>query len=640
MKKIKKLLGNQKIKKALLRIENMSLQKKLVLSYILIILIPIITFSLYIFKQFKDSAIKNMIKENEYLLEMEKITISKNIYSMENAAQMVVSDKKFINFIKDRNEYTTEELLDFNYNSIMNIVKIQNNNPNIEHIRFYVDNNNINEIWPVVFSENRIKNKPWYNEVKRLKGMVLWKFEEIDQDIVDRQYKYIYENSAKIMLLREISYPEGEHLGIIEVDMLLKNFLPKMYAELSNQRSQMFFIDSKGNLYTNINNDFLKRNKLSLENIKEQFYKYKNNDRGSFFLENQNNNILAIYTYIEAIDSYVISLISLQDIFTNISRTRNIIILTIIFLIIILSIITNLINTIILKKLNMLIYSMKKIRQGDFNIDVSVRGDDEIGELAHHIRRLLVKINELITDAVNKKIVSKEAELRALRTQIDSHFLYNTLENIKMLAEIEGQFEISDALTSLGKMMRYNMKWASEYVTLREEIDHIKNYTSLMNIRFDNKIKLIINIDSYLLEQEVLKLSIQPIIENSISHGIKDKLDKELGIIEIKASIDGNTMIIEITDNGKGMSPEEVEKLNYKINLEDEEFNKNLLNKYEGQETVKRGNGIGLRIVNQRIKLYYGDDYGLQISSKKGEYTKVILKLPYLIVNGGISKYA
>ncbi|WDU84646.1 sensor histidine kinase [Caloramator sp. Dgby_cultured_2] len=237
-------------------------------------------------------------------------------------------------------------------------------------------------------------------------------------------------------------------------------------------------------------------------------------------------------------------------------------------------------------------------------------------------------------------MVSKEAELRALRTQIDSHFLYNTLENIKMLAEIEGQLEISDALTSLGKMMRYNMKWASEYVTLREEIDHIKNYTSLMNIRFDNKIKLIINIDSYLLEQEVLKLSIQPIIENSISHGIKDKLDKELGIIEIKASIDGNTMIIEITDNGKGMSPEEVEKLNYKINLEDEEFNKNLLNKYEGQETVKRGNGIGLRIVNQRIKLYYGDDYGLQISSKKGEYTKVILKLPYLIVNGGISKYA
>ncbi|WDU82919.1 hypothetical protein [Caloramator sp. Dgby_cultured_2] len=183
-----------------------------------------------------------MIKENEYLLEMEKITISKNIYSMENAAQMVVSDKKFINFIKDRNEYTTEELLDFNYNSIMNIVKIQNNNPNIEHIRFYVDNNNINEIWPVVFSENRIKNKPWYNEVKRLKGMVLWKFEEIDQDIVDRQYKYIYENSAKIMLLREISYPEGEHLGIIEVDMLLKNFLPKMYAELSNQRSQMFLL--------------------------------------------------------------------------------------------------------------------------------------------------------------------------------------------------------------------------------------------------------------------------------------------------------------------------------------------------------------------------------------------------------------
>ncbi|WDC85137.1 histidine kinase [Caloramator sp. mosi_1] len=204
-----------------------------------------------------------------------------------------------------------------------------------------------------------------------------------------------------------------------------------------------------------------------------------------------------------------------------------------------------------------------------------------------------------------------------------------------MLAEIEGKFEISDALTSLGDMMRYNMKWTSEYVVLKEEIEHIKNYIALMNIRFDNKINLNINIDDTVLEQEILKMSLQPIVENSVKYGIKEE---EQLTIDISAFVDLNNIVIIIKDFGKGIEENKLYEINYKINLDDETFNKI----YMGNDKIfnkRRNNGLGLRNVNQRIKLYYGKEYGIYIESKQNFYTSVTVKLPLLILSGGLNGY-
>lgn len=614
--------------------DNISLQNKLVASYIFVILIPIIIFSLFYFKKFKDNSIDDLVKSNEYLLEMEKVGILKNIKTMENVAQMVISDKKFIDFVKNRNESTINELLDFNFNGVMNIVKLQNSNPNIEHVRLFTNNKYINEIWPVVFNEERVKDRPWFKLTDELNGRTLWYFENKDDDVIDRKYNAIPENSAKIMLLREINYPEEQHLGVVEVDMLLKNFFPKMYVKNSDSQLQIILIDNKMNFYLDLENDFIKKNNVDIGYIKQELSNNKDKTRGNFYVKNGLNEILVTYSYVEEIDSYIVSMQSLKGMLSKISKMRNNIIFITILLTALLSLITRLINSIIFKKLDILIQSMKRIRQGEFDINVDVRGSREIGELAHHIRRLLDKINELIAESVNKKAITKEAELRALQNQIDSHFLYNTLENIKMLAEIEGQFEISDALTSLGEMMRYNMKWKSEYVVLKDEIEHIKNYISLMNIRFDNKIKLIINLDDWILEQEILKMSLQPIVENAVKHGMKEK---DEGTIEINAYKENSSIYIVIKDYGIGMSKEKLQEINYKINLDDETFNEKFLDNKQIEKN-KKGNSIGLRNVNQRIKLYYGKEYGIEVLSQEGVFTTVKVKLPLFILSGGISK--
>nr|WP_285291740.1 histidine kinase [Bacillus sp. ISL-35] len=269
--------------------------------------------------------------------------------------------------------------------------------------------------------------------------------------------------------------------------------------------------------------------------------------------------------------------------------------------------------------------SMERVGHGDFSVDVEVNGQDEISELAFHFKSLLGKMNGLIAEAVNKQAAAKETELKALKTQIDSHFLYNTLENIKMMAEIEGEYAISDAVTSLGEMMRYNLKWKNDFVILEEELNYIKNYVDIMNLRLDGRLTLTIDVPSELRDQEVLKMSLQPIIENAIKHGIIPNHQKDRGILQVSARYSDDYVIIEIQDNGVGMTQEQCEALNRSIQTGEEHQN----------HGSKGGNGIGIHNVNERIQLYYGTEYGVFVTSVKGEFTMVTLKMPCKIMKGG-----
>jgi two-component system sensor histidine kinase YesM len=316
----------------------------------------------------------------------------------------------------------------------------------------------------------------------------------------------------------------------------------------------------------------------------------------------------------------------LEPVYHGINETRNRIILANVVLLAILTLSTYYLNSFILKKLHVLTDSMKKVRQGDFGFDVNIRGGGEVGDLAHHFRKMLRKINELIADAVNKQAAAKEAELATLKNQIDSHFLYNTLENIKMMAEINDQRDISDALTSLGSMMRYNMRWTSEYVRLKDEIAHIGNYINIANIRFDNRMKLEMDIPGEYMKQELLKMSLQPVVENSVKHGLGEK---EL-TIRIRAEREEGVMLITVTDDGIGMSSEQAFELNSRIKRAG-----GTAALGEGQGYSGNGNGIGLVNVHSRIQMHFGKEYGLKVESAQNSYTRVTLRIPHFILDGG-----
>ena len=598
----------------------------MILAYITIIAIPLFSFAIIAFKNLETSAKKDLINKNMYQLELETININRNIEAMERVAQMAISNKELMEYIRIRSELDVEHLVEFNETTYKEILQLQYNNPSISDINIFTDNTNIKEIWPLIFSEDRIKGKEWYNRVLDQKSKVLWEFNTIHDEIYDKGWASQRRWDKVVSVSRTLSSSSISHVGIIRVNMLAKDFFSKMYSDVENTDGQIYIIDKNNEVYTNDSSNLIKEENLNKQYLKQEFIKNMSVGNKSFILKNNNRHILVTYKKIDALNCYMLSVYSIDKMIQNTSEIRNAFLLGTIVLITILSIVTYFITSMILKRLYIIIQSMKKIQQGNFNIEIPVRSNDEIGELAHHFRKMLSKINELISEAVKKRSATKEAELRALQTQIDSHFIYNVLENIKMMAEIKGQLLISDSLASLGSMMRYNMNWNNEYVILNDEINHIENYVALMNIRFDNRLCLKQDIEEGLLDHEVLKMVLQPIVENSVKHGVLSVIEEEVGYLYIKAKTEKNHIKIEVIDNGVGIPERQVIALNNKIQVTQKQMIMNGL--YEQINNAKKSTGIGLRNVNERIKLFYGDEYGIEIMSKENFYTKVIMILP------------
>jgi len=618
------------------RHEQWSLQKRLILTYIIIMLVPSILISYYIFNQFSDNYITEVRSKNEYAVELELGNIEGNISTMVRAAQITDSDTDVRNYLAAVSEPSTSELLfDINWGIVRDkLMQLLSNNPDIAHLRIFSENPFVSEIVDVFYRTYRVEDEPWYPIMAGKEGSeYYWHVSPSDDSLLD----HVAEDPVpkpKIMLLRNIEYPAGRIVGILEVDMHLENFFPKSYSRLDGEQAHMAVIDRSGTVYYNRSNPWLAESGVTDEMLLDVVDRQSKERLTTVDFRASGIPMLATYTYIEQLDVHMVQVVSLEQTLRELMLTRNMLIAANIVLLIILSVVTYFLNALILKRLHILSASMKKMRQGDFSFDIPVRGGGEVGELAHHFRKMLSKINELIADAVNKKAATKETELRSLKNQIDSHFLYNTLENIKMMAEVDGRYEISDALTSLGGLLRYNLKWTSEYVRLRDEIAHIANYIAIMNVRFERKVELATAIEPGYLAQELLKMSLQPIVENAVKHGFREGEAGDMRI-EINAWREEDVMVIAIADSGAGMTADAAEALNRKL-ASDPALQAAEAVAVHAQEAHEReGSGIGLLNVQRRIRLYYGQEYGLAVESGAGRGTRVLMRIPYFILSGG-----
>lgn len=608
-----------------------SLQSRLVAAYIFIILGPSLLVSVYSFRTINNTYVRDAVDKNNYLLQMEKLHIVNQIEVMERAAQMADSDKVVQNYLINEVDPSLSELINFNNTTYMNLSRIQANNPSIEHLRLFSPSQNMYEIWPILFRESRVLNEPWFQKALELKGRELWVFQNNDPDLMDRSTNLITEGQPKVSLIREINVPAGHHIGMIQVDMMLNRFTPKTYTDVRDNQSQLFIADSELRLFTRTDQSFTENNPLLESAIAERLRRYQDTGEWDIHYKEGGKSFLLIHAPLEQIGASLLNVVSMEDVMMRISNTRNLLIGANIGFIFLVTVIAYVMNAFILKNLRLLTETMKKVRRGEPYTAINIIGGGEIGELSHHFSKLMNTVNTLVAQAVHKQALSKEAELRTLHNQIDAHFLYNTLENIKMLAEIENQREISDALTSLGGMMRYNFKWSGEYVKLRDEIRHIQNYIEVMNIRFDHVIGLVLNIDNVYLELEVLKMSLQPIVENSVKHawsaGGEERTDRLIRIDVYEA--DGD-IFIALRDNGYGLSPERLKSLHEAIYAKEEPGAEN---SGHGTGGYKAG-GIGLRNVHQRLQLFYGGAYGLEVRSEEGEWTTVFMTLPKVLLMG------
>lgn len=251
---------------------------------------------------------------------------------------------------------------------------------------------------------------------------------------------------------------------------------------------------------------------------------------------------------------------------------------------------------------------------------------DEIGTLYNEYSNMLEELNASIKRDYQDKLNILDAQMKSLEARINSHFLFNTLESINSMAEIDENEDIATMSLALGNMFRYAIKTPSEIVTLQDEINHVKDYVSIQAIRFSNKFTLTLDIPDELYQQKVLKLILQPLVENSFYHGLNYCTAGDN--ITIQAKRDSTILYITVSDNGQGMTQEVLDELRAKLSEEASFTELGHRNKQ----------GIGLKNIHSRIELYYGRGYGLSITSTPGEGTSITIKIPVLQGSGVIQE--
>lgn len=275
----------------------------------------------------------------------------------------------------------------------------------------------------------------------------------------------------------------------------------------------------------------------------------------------------------------------------------------------------------IVKPMNLLIKRMRQIEKGDIGATIEKERKDEFGYVFNTFNKMSQNIKVLIDTVYKKQIAIKDAELKALQAQINPHFLYNTLEAINWKAKINGVEEISEMVSALSCITEANLDRKSEkLIPIRKEIEYINSYNFLIQKRFGKKITFNMIIEEDTLNLIIPKLIVQPLIENSIYHGLEMK--KGGGTVDISMWKEGSTLVITVADDGLGIEADVLKKI--KENIADETY-------LDHTSSIADNSKIGVLNVHRRIQLLYGEEYGLDISSNEGIGTTVVIKLPVIV---------
>lgn len=268
----------------------------------------------------------------------------------------------------------------------------------------------------------------------------------------------------------------------------------------------------------------------------------------------------------------------------------------------------------IVKPVDELVNATTKIAGGDFESKVRVGSDDEIGKLAASVNDMSEHLEVLVEHIKEDERKMRHAELRLLQEQINPHFLYNTLDTIVWLIETNDSEKAVNMVVSLSDFFRLVLSKGKELITIKEEEQHIRSYLEIQQVRYHDILDYDIHIDPEIYDYQILKLTLQPLVENSLYHGIKYKRAK--GLIDITGVKDGDNIVLKVEDTGVGMDMETLERLRDEICK-------------PCQETKS---GFGLANVNERIRMYFGNDYGMTIDSEIGKGTIVKIKVPAKIM--------
>lgn len=577
--------------------KNLTIRQKFLFIYFILIVIPLCL--LTILSYVKTATIIENQVTNSAMQVLEQ-TSSFLSYKMKNVIE--ISDTVFMNqeiqevLTRDMASYTIIQQID-DYKKAGKFITDLQDSRDIYRIRLYVRDGLIYSNEKINFYNlNSIYGTDWYNKMAAYNGRVCW--------IPTHSFTYLRQGSKNIIsasrLIRNYKNT-NEVIGVVSIDILTDSIREILQKANLTKMGSIYLINEDGKVVTYSNEE---PNQNVLGYIKEII------SNGPVWEKADINGQQSIVAKrgLENTEWNLIAVIPLNEVLHPVYLLRNYMLVLMLIIGAIAYLLANYISDSSSRRIHYMIRTMKEVQTGKLDVKVPVDSKDEIGILQENFNYMIEKTNLLVDENYKMGKEVKNVELKALQAQINPHFLYNSLDLINWMAIMQKAQGISTMVNLLAKFYKLSLSKGKNTVSIADEIMHVKTYVQIQNKRFDDRIKFYINVDEEIYNYSILKIILQPLVENSILHGIQEKEDKT-GTIEISGVFENDRIVLSVRDDGKGIS---------------EDYLRNLLN----DDSIDEDHGYGIKNINNRLKLYYGEGCGLTYKSSPGKGTLVEVRIP------------
>ena len=574
------------------RFRDFSIRTKLIIGFLTILLPLVLILSIVFYSYSAEIVLKQSLEQTREIVEQFSISLDNYMGLMRNKME-ILADSPTIQ--EELNTHQDKE--------------------DIKNDSFYSRNKRIRRIMLQIYSSVTMNDVEIYGINETNHYLSLWskKYEIPDKDI-------LFENAnlskGRSVLVNNIN--DADTIQMIKMVKDLQTYKPIGYIRFGLKRNYIEKMAKNINFGSDgsvviFDENLNKISGIAHDSVLSKLLKEKPSI-GNFSYSEGKNEYTAVHIHSDSTGWTTVGVIPLRYINKDLAGIQYLTVIIIVLTIIIGVTVSVIIAQSLILPLENTVNALEKFSRGDFAVRLKENRCDEIGKLNRIFNKAIKEINELMQKVTQSEILNKEMEFKTLQSQMNPHFLYNTLDTINWLAFKEKQTEICNLVAAISSLIRASISNKKSIITIEQELDYVKNYIYIQHIRYKDRFDTIYDIDESLLKQAVPKLIIQPIVENAIIHGIENSKNKNLLYISVKR--ENECIIIIVKDTGIGMTDEKVsELLKEPLNAEGDE--------------QKAHTNLGLYAVHKRIQLMYGDLYGLTVQSQAGEGTTVTLHIPF-----------
>lgn len=570
-----------------------SIQYIISISFTIVAVAGMIVVGGALYLRFLNSTEEVVSKNNQSIIEQVNLNLDSYLRNM-----MKISDTIYYRAIK-KTDMAFE-----NIKKEMDLI-YEANKDNLISITLFSEYGEIIDSYPLQQLKSNIdpRDNEWFQNAKNKKENLHFSTPHVQNLFYDPNYKYTWVVSLSRAV--EITKSGKTSSGVLLVDMNFSGIEQICKNVEVSKNGYVYLIDTDGEII------YHPRQQLIYSNlITENNYEAAKFEDGNHIENFEGNKRLVTVKTVGYTGWKLVAISPMSDVTAGYYEFRVFAIFIMIFAIFILISINMFVSSRIANPIRALEKAVKEFESGVVSLNIPENGSYEIQHLAKAIKSMVNQMNLLMENIMIEQEAKRKSELNALQAQINPHFLYNTLDSIIWMIENENYDGAIIMVTALARFFRISLSKGKNVITVRDELEHARNYLTIQNIRYKNKFSYSIEADEETLDLTSIKLIIQPLIENAIYHGMEYMSGE--GDILVKSYKKNEDLYIDIIDNGLGMLQEVADKL--------------LTEEVNNQQ--RKGSGIGLKNVHERIKLYFGEEYGLEVYSEPDEGTTIRIHMP------------